>query len=240
MFFTYQNNLPPDVGFAPYSAVHIGTLVSFIILCLIGAKRFAAKSASVQQRITRMLGFAILLLEVTRMVVYHFMGGMGIHALPLHLCGMAVFLCFGHSLRTADWLGQVLYTLCLPGAGAALLFPDWTVYPFFSFVSLHSFLAHELIVFYIVLQVAAGRIAPRLGAIWKPILFLCVSVPPVAWFNQQFHTNYMFLDLPSRASPLAVIAALTAGSRVHYLAAFILLVLAVMICMDLPFSRKQR
>lgn len=240
LFFTYQSDLPPQVGFSLYSPAHLATLVLLVCLCALCAKRFRASAAAVQQRVTRALGLLLLLWELLRTAVYWHIGFMGVGELPLHLCGLAVFLCFFHSLWSADWLGQVLYALCLPGTCAALLFPDWTMYPFFSFVSLHAFAAHGLLVLYIVMQTASGRIVPRLSALWKPVLFLCAVVPPVALFNRHFHTNYMFLSLPSPGSPLVALSEWAGGTRAGYLCLFAALIFAVMVLMELPFARAAR
>lgn len=240
MFFTYAADLPPGVGFALFSAPHLGALMAIALLCLVCACRFRAAQASARRHLTQALGLSIVLLDIVRTIVYHCMGCMNLYELPLHLCGMAVYLCAIHSLWKPDWLGQVLYALCLPGACAALLFPDWTIYPFFSFVSLHSFAAHGLIVLYIVVQTASGAIRPCLFAVWKPVLFLCAVVPPIAWFDSCFHANYMFLQLPSPGSPLVWLAQLVGGSRAGYLLLFAVVIFCVMVLMDAPFALAHR
>lgn len=233
MFFMYETELPPNVGFSLYSLPHLSALAIIILLCIICSKHSFP-------RLPRILGLVILLMEILRTIVYHYMGHMTIYELPLHLCGMAVFLCAIHSMWKPDWLGQVLYSLCLPGAWAALLFPDWVMYPFFSFISLHSFIAHGLIVLYITMQTASGDIQPRLSAVWKPVLFLCVTVPPVMWFDHRFHANYMFLQLPSAGSPLVVLSDLAGGNVVGYLVLFAVTIFCVMVLMDLPFALRRR
>ncbi|MDO4175426.1 MAG: TIGR02206 family membrane protein [Eubacteriales bacterium] len=240
MFFTYQANLPAGVGFSLYSAPHVCMLGAIVTLCLYGARRFRAASAMQQTHITHIFGVAILLVEIVHIFAYAFMGGMSIYELPLHLCGITVYLCALHSLWKPDWLGQVLYSLCLPGAWCALLFPDWVAYPFFSFASLHSFAAHGLLVLYITLQTASGAIRPRLSAIWKPVLFLCAVVPPVMWFDRRFDANYMFLQLPSAGSPLVFLSRLAGGSLPGYLLLFAVVIFCVMALMDLPFAIRAR
>ena len=56
-----------------------------------------------------------------------------LYELPFHLCSMAGILCAVHCLTKWKWLGQVLYTICLPGTVLALLFPNWNFYPVHSF-----------------------------------------------------------------------------------------------------------
>lgn len=234
LFFTYADDLPPDAGFALYSPPHLAVLALAAALCLFAARR------PLSERASRALGLAILLSELLRMTVYAAMGCLNRFELPLHLCSLAVFLCALHSIRKPDWLGQTLYALCLPGACAALLFPDWVVYPFFSFISLHCFVSHTLIVLYIVSETARGSIRPRLSALWKPMLFLCAAVPPVYLFNRHFGTNYMFLQVPAPGSPLVGLAQLSGGNPAGYLALLIAAVAACMALMELPFALAHR
>ena len=104
------------------------------------------------------------------------------------------------SWRSWNWLGQVLYTLCLPGAAAALVFPDWTVYPQWSLMNINSFLVHGLLILFGA-PAGGGTIRPRLSAIWKPLLFLAVVTPPIWLFNRTWGTNYFFLNTASPNSP---------------------------------------
>lgn len=140
MFFTYASHLPRGVGFSLFSAPHLCTLAAILLFCLFGARWYKKLPDRKRRRCARTLGLLLFLADMLRYAVYWRMGGLSIYELPLHLCGLAVYLCILHSLWKPDWLSQTLYTLCLPGACCALVFPDWTMYPFFSFVSLHSFL----------------------------------------------------------------------------------------------------
>lgn len=237
MFFTYLTDLPTDAGFSLYASPHICMLILILLCCLFGCHWFHRQSPAQQERFTHQLGLVILLTELLRIAVYAAVSALNLYELPLHLCGLAVYLCAFHSLWKPDWLSQVLYTLCLPGAWCALLFPDWTCYPFFSFFSLHSFFAHGLLVFYIHLQTASGSIRPRLSAIWKPILFLCFVIPPIYWFDLHFHANYMFLQLSSEGSPLLLLSQLAGGNTAGYLILFSIVVFGMMLSMDLLYLR---
>lgn len=240
MFFVYSTDLPANVGFSLYGPLHLGMLGIIVLCCVFGCRWFCHQSPKKQEIFTHRLGVLILLTELARIGVYAAVDALSCYELPLHLCGIAVYLCAIHSMWKTDWLGQVLYALCLPGAWCALLFPDWVEYPFFGFFSLHSFLAHGLIVFYIHIQTSAGTIHPKLSAIWKPVLFLCVVVPPIYWFDRQFDANYMFLQLPAEGSPLLFLSRIAGGNRVKYLFLFVLVVLGMMTGMYLLDHLKKR
>lgn len=232
--------LPPDGGFGLFSAAHLAVLGGIALLCAVYTIRFRHRCAAAQRRTARLLGGTVLLLELVRVAAFCITGCMNIGLLPLHLCGLAVYLCAIHSRMPADWLGQTLYALCLPGACAALLFPDWSRYALVSFVSLSSFAIHTLVVLYIILQTACGAIRPRLRAIYKPIAFLCIVVPPVALFNRRFGTNYMFLQTPSAGSPLVLLYHLADGSYAGYLVLYAAIIGIVMTAMLLPFARQNK
>lgn len=240
MFFAYPTDLPAGSGFSLYGPLHLGMLGMILLCCFMGCRWFCRQSPAKQEVFTHRLGILILLTELMRIGVYMSVHALNHYELPLHLCGIAVYLCAIHSLWKPDWMGQVLYALCLPGAWCALLFPDWTNYLFFSFFSLHSFFAHALIVFYIHIQTASGIIHPKLSAIWKPIVFLCLVVPPIYWFDRQFDANYMFLQLPSDGSPLLFLSRLAGGNIATYLFLFALVVLGMMTCMYLLYGYKKR
>ena len=175
---------------------------------------------------------------VVEKVVLALTGHLNVYSLPFHLCELAPLLYLLFAWRHWDWLGQVIYTLCLPGAAAALLFPDWSAYPQWNFMNLNSFLVHGLLILFPILQLVEHTIRPRLGALWKVWLFLAVLVPPMWLFNHTFGTNYLFLNAASPHSPLAWILTLT--GETWYLPGYALFGLAVMVVMLLPWAgRKQ-
>ena len=130
--------------------------------------------------------------------------------------------------------GQILYSVCFPGAMCALLFPDWTMFPILHFQSIHSFVYHTLLVQVSLAPVVTGRIRPGLRQVWKSMAFLVAVAIPVGVLNRLLHTNYMFLGHPSADSPLELLGNIP--GRYGYLAGYFLLVLAVEIAMNLPWS----
>lgn len=127
-------------------------------------------------------------------------------------------------------MGQVLYTLCLPGTVLALLFPDWVRYPAIHFITIQGFTFHAGIVLYVICQLLQHNIIPRLAALWKVIVFLLVVVPPVYLFDKKFHANYMFVNVPSPGSPLEWLASFLGNPG--YLAGYAVLMLLCMVLMD--------
>ena len=94
----------------------------------------------------RVTAGAALAIELLRSLLLMLAGEYGIGRLPLHLCALAIYISFLHSLRGGELTGQFLYAFCMPGAVCALIFPDWSAYPAFHFMSVSSFTLHILLV----------------------------------------------------------------------------------------------
>lgn len=237
-FFTYETQLPDDVGFSLFGSVHLAWLAGILAFTAIAALWFSQRPAYRQRRISWAVAWLLCAMIVVEKMVLALTGHLNVYSLPFHLCELAPLLYLLFAWRHWDWLGQVLYTLCLPGAAAALLFPDWSAYPQWNFMNLNSFLVHGLLILFPILQLVEHTIRPRLGALWKVWLFLAVLVPPMWLFNHAFGTNYLFLNAASPNSPLTWILGFTGPA--WYLLGYALLGLAVMVVMLLPWvGRKE-
>ena len=208
LFFTYETNLPANVGYELYSLPHIAAIsVSMILIVLITALYDASRpqmKASIR-KLTAVIPVVLITVRLIYVVLY---GASVVYELPLHLCSMTGFFCFIYefSLKKSPFvrsvLGQAMYSLCLPGALMAILFPNGTVYPIIHYISFESYLFHVLIIAYICIRIIDRGIVPGIRKAYQSILFLLVIVPPVFLFNVIFDTNYMFVIWPSAGSPL--------------------------------------
>lgn len=233
LFFTYETQLPAGVGFDWYGPGHWAWLVVIIAACLgVGllAPRLSRRGQTVLQRTLCLTSAGVV---CAMELFFWFTGNMSPQTLPLHLCSMAPFITVIHCFFRRDWLDQVVYSLCLPGAAAALLFPGWSDYPLFSFMGLEGFLSHGLILAYGAAALACGRLRPRLTRLWKVWVFLAVVVPPVYWFDRRFDCNYWFINWSMPGSPLEFLARFGFPG---YLIAYGLLALMVMVLLNLPWA----
>lgn len=229
-----------DSGFSRYSAGHMIALFIIAAFCVISALVFRRLSEKGMRKVSLILGLLITAVDLVHYWVYYRMGILGVESLPVHLCSMAVYVCLIHSIFRPDWAGQLLYSLSLPGVWCALIFPDWTDFPILGYPSLHSFAAHGLIAAYIIMQVAGGRIVPRLSHIWKPVVFLCIAAPVAALINHFLGTNFMFMNDPVPGSPLQFLFELAGGNRILYVLFLSALALLLMLLMYLPFLIKAK
>lgn len=200
-FFRYWDELPQDGGFRLFGWIHICWLVGIIFVCIVTGYYYRKADAAVQDRILKILTGICLCLELGKDFYLIWIGEMGISYLPFEMCGLAIFVELGFAFFHRKFLGEVMCVISMPGAMAALLFPDWTRYPLFNYMHINSFLIHGLLVLIPVLVLTSGRYKPSIKRIWQIFLFLFTVVPSVYVINRIWGCNFMFLCYPSNGSP---------------------------------------
>lgn len=238
LFFTYWDELPANAGFSLFKQEHWLWLFSILAVIIILTVIYQKSSERTKDRMDRLTAWFMIGAILVRMCFLLVIGKQTVYELPLHLCGLAGFLCLIHAYRKWDWLSQSIYSLCLPGTLFALVFPDWTSYPAVHFISIEGFLFHGAIVLYAVCQIASGRIVPSIRKIWKAFIFLAVAAFLVGLFDIRFHVNYMFLNWPPAGSPLEWIASYLGDPG--YLFGYAILVILVPIGFDLIYLLGNR
>lgn len=222
-------------GFALFSPGHL--LWLFLCagaaagLCLLYKRAGSAK----RRGLRRGLGLAALGLELLRALALLSQGAYGLDRLPLHLCSVAVYLTFFHAFWGGELTGQFLYALCLPGAAAALLLPGWRDFPPLHFMSVCGFVLHALTAAYPLTLLSGGDLRPDPGSAPACLGLLLLLAGPVYLFDLLTGANYMFLNWPPEATPLAWFAFL---GRPGYLLGYPLLIAAVWLPLYLPFRKK--
>ena len=233
-FWTYSDDIPNDVGFEQFSFVHIKWLVLIVLLTFFIVRCFKRLPEKYKDIMLKTTGSFLVFLIVLRIVVLCMGNNMSVYELPLHLCSLAGFLCMAHAFLKWDFLGQVIYSLCLPGTVLALVFPDWSYYPAFNFITVQAFLFHGGIVLYTIMALSGGKIKPSVYKMWKAILFLVIIVPVIYLFDRHYDVNYMFVLRPSADSPLEWIDK-TMG-RSGYLIGYAILTIMVVTLMNVLYG----
>ena len=181
-------------------------------------------------RIRKVFAIVLALSEVYKDSVLAITGNFRAEYLPYHLCGIAIFVILVDAFVTRQRVtGQLIAYAFMPGAISALLFCNWTEYPFLNFMNIHSFLFHGWIVCYMVMQFRCGEIRPNYRGIWQTAGLMAVLAVPLFWFNRAYGTNFMFLNEASEGSPLVILWDLfgTKYGHLGYLAAAAVMVIAI-------------
>ena len=192
-----------DIGFDLYSAGHLIWLAATIIVGFLLSNWYKKKEPGIKLKIRKTLAIILLVSEILKDSWVVYVGAPLIEYLPFHLCSFAIFaLLFDAFGNKQHVTGQMIaYAFC-PGAMSALLFCNWTEYPFFSYMCIHSFAFHALIVIYFIMRYRAGEIKPNYKGIWNTMKVVGAIAPFVFIFNLFTGQNYLFLNEASPGSPL--------------------------------------
>lgn len=174
-FFRYWDELPEQGGFSLFGWIHMGWLVGIVSVCLVVSHRYRRVDAATQDKILKILATASICLESLKDIYLILIGEMGISYLPFEMCGLAIFVELGFAFFHREFLGEIMCVISMPGAMAALLFPDWTRYPLFNYMHINSFLIHGLLVLIPVLVLTSGRYKPSIKRIWQIFFVLVYS-----------------------------------------------------------------
>lgn len=227
-----------DIGFELYGTGHLIWLAAIIAAIIIVSSRYKRQSADMQGRIKKFFAIAILLSEVYKDIVIAIIDAPVINYLPLHLCSLAIFGMLADAFgKNGKITGQLFAFSFVPGAVAALLFCNWTCYPFFHFMCIHSFLFHGWIIIYFVMKYRNGEIAISYKGVWQTCGTMFGCAVPIYIFNSYAGTNYMFLNEASEGSPLIALWNIfgTRFGEAGYLAAYAMLAVIVLHLMYLLY-----
>ena len=237
-FWTYEDVLPKDApSIALFGPVHLAWLCGIALAVILLCRWYGGINEKRRRAVGIAMGWTMLAGKAFELSVITVHGFMSTWYLPLQLCDLAIFVCLLHAYFGTDFLGQVLYSLCLPGACLALLFPDWTAYPALNYESIFSFMVHGTIVAYAVMQLTSERVKPDMRKIWKPVVFLCIVVPPIYFLNKLWDTNFFFVNWPSEGSPLMLLWQL--GGKMGYLPLYALAAFIALVIMYFPFAARS-
>ena len=210
-FWKQQDDIPQGMGYPLFGKEHILSTAVTLMTVVLFICIFIRRDKRLQERILKLIPLFLIFLETFKDLFLVSVSRFGKWYLPLHVCSMGIFV-----FSLAEYLpwkkakkvfGEIALILIMPGALAALIFPDWTVYyPVLNFINLYAYVWHGLLVLYPVLLLIRKDITPSVKHIHYIILFLCVVVPPIYAFDKAYGVNYFFVNWPERDTPLAWLA----------------------------------
>ncbi len=235
-FWDTVETIPVGVGFVLFDRVHLTWLAVLVILCVGGSLLYRRMTQRGRRTVRLVIAGLLLLDELWKMFGLIAFGNYLADYLPLHLCSVNIFLIAFHSLRPSKALDNFLYTVCIPGAMAAMLFSTWTALPPWNFMHLHSFTVHILLVLYPVMLTAGGDIRPDIRELPKSLGILAALAAVVFVVNKLLNTNFFFLEYAEPGNPLYLFEQ-AFGS---HLLGFPVIIFGVLLVMHTPWLLLRR
>lgn len=235
-FWDTAETIANGVGFSQFGSIHLLWLVVFAGICVMGC--WAYRKMGDRGRRTLRIGVALSMpiMEAMKILLLAVTGRFLWGYLPLHLCGINIFLIVYHAWKPGQVLDNFLYLVCIPGALAALLFPNWTALPLNNIYHIHSFAVHILLVLYPLMQAVNGKLRLDIRAVPKVLGILVLMAIPIYGLNLLLDTNFMFLMWASEGNPLYWFDQ-NWGS---HLLGFPVIIAAVVIVMYLPVVARRK
>lgn len=237
-FLDTTETIADGVGWAHYDATHLVWLAICAVVIALNCLLYRRLDEKGKKNWKRIVALLIVADELFKMVMLTIGGRYEWDYLPLHLCSINIFVIALHAWKPNRTVGGFLYTVCIPGAVAALLFPTWVKLPPMNFMHLHSFTVHILLVMYPLVLALSGETKPQAREIPKYLALLAGLGLVALTANLLLDTNFMFLMYAEKGNPLYLFEQLW-GS---HLLGFPVLITAVLIVMYVPMGiyRKLR
>lgn len=235
-FWHTSETVPDGLGFSHFGSEHLCSLVIMVVVIAVNCmiyRRLECKGRSVWRKAVAILLIADELYKLIPMIIT---GRFLFKYLPFHLCSINLFLITWHAWRPNKLMDNFLYTVCIPGAMAAMLFPSWGDLPIVNYMVWHSISVHILLVMYPVVLFANGDIKTELRELPKCLLLLFGLGVVALILNLLFDTNFMFLMNAEPGNPLFLFEQ-AFGSHI---VGFPILITAVIIVMHGPLIISKK
>lgn len=201
-FWYTSDTIPKGLGFSHFDSLHLTTLAIAAVILLVSClcyRRAGQKGRGIWRKTVALLLVADELFMDIPMII---MGIFHVKYLPFQLCSINVFLILWHAWKPNKTVENFLYTVCIPGALAALLVPTWTKLPWLNYMFLHSTSCHILLILYPLMFTASGECKPRLKQVPRSLLLLLALAALALCLNLWWDTNFMFLMHVTKSNPL--------------------------------------
>ena len=235
-FLETSDTISEGLGFSLFGTVHLNWLVIAAVLITANCLLYRKLKPEGRVRWNKTVALLIIGNELFKHTMLIIGGNFLPDYLPLHLCSINIFLIAIHAWRPTVMLSNFLYTVCIPGAIAALLFPSWTKLPVANFMHLHSTTIHIMLVMYPMVLSVNGVLKPSARGIPKCLGLLLVMAGVALVANLVFNTNFMFLMEAEPGNPLYVFEQLFG----NHLIGFPILITAVLLVMYVPLELYRK
>ncbi len=238
-FFTPLDLIPKNtMPWKMYGAAHLGILFLMVLFLYFMCRLYKNLDEIGREKFLKFFAYLILIQEIVKDIIFYFMGTLNYEHLPLHLCGASIFIVSYYAFKRTYLSKQMLYALVLPGALAALIFPNWVDFPLLHVSCFNSFTIHLWLVVVPIVSLYTKELVPDFRCLHKCFLFLvCLGVPDY-FLNKRWGTDFLFLNEPSKGSPLMIIADIFGMD--FYIVGMCVALFIVWALMYLPFYIKEK
>lgn len=229
-FLETTETVTDGVGFSHYDTLHLIWLSIFVLVTVLNCLWYRHLGLPGRDRWRKTVAVLLILDELFKVVMLVIGNRYLPTYLPLHLCSINIFMIAIHAWKPSKLIAGYLYTVGIPGAMAALLFPTWTSLPLANFMHIHSFTVHILLALYPIVLGTAGELAPQVKKLPQYLLLLVAMAIPIYGINLLLDTNFMFLMYANEGNPLYIFEQLWG----NHLYGFPVLIAAVLLVMYVP------
>lgn len=226
-FWYTEEIIPVGLGFELYDGFHLTWLAAALAVIIFGSWLYRRLSDAHRSIFRKTIAVLLIADELFKLIPMIVLGNFMVKYLPFHLCSINLFLIAYHAWKPNKTVDNFLYTVCIPGAVAAMLFCTWTEMPPMNFMLIHSFTVHTLLILYPVMLTAAGEIKPELRQVPKMLLLLAGLACVALVLNLLWDTNFMFLMEADKGNPLEFFEKIWGDHRLGF-PVLIALVIAIM------------
>lgn len=235
-FLETSDTIPEGLGFAHFDGTHLTWLAIGAVLIAANCLLYRRLKPEGRDKWNKIMAVLLIANELFKHTMLLIGGNFEAAYLPLHLCSINIFLIAIHAWRPSVMLSNFLYTVCIPGAMAALLFPSWTKLPVLNFMHLHSSTIHIQLVMYPLVLAVNGVLKPSAKGIPKCLALLVLLAGVALVANLIFDTNFMFLMEAEKGNPLYVFEQIFG----NHLIGFPILITAVLVVMYVPMELYRK
>lgn len=235
-FLDTTGTIEDGVGFSHFDTLHISWLGIFIAAVILNCLLYKRLTAQGRAYWRKSMAILLILNELFKMAILFAGNNYDWDYLPLHLCSINIFVIAFHAWKPSKLLDNFLYTVCIPGALAALIFPSWTKLPLLNAMHLHSSTVHICLAMYPIVLFVCGDIRPDIKVLPKSLGALLLMAIPIYGINMLLDTNFMFLMYADKGNPLYYFEQLWG----NHLLGFPVIIAGVMIVMYVPLELYRK
>ncbi len=222
-------------SFKLFGAVHLTWLAIAVVLCVGGVFLYKRLNEKGKRIMLISLAMFVFVYEIAMNIAYLATDQWTYGVLPLHLCGINIFVLLFYAFKPNKLTADFLYAVCLPGALFALITPSWTALPMWNFFHIHSELMHMVLVMVPILLLSDG-LKPDVKNLWKLFLMVLAVCVPIYFLNFKLGTNFFFVHDDDGNALLVALGNIFPDYRIGLIA----LIAVLWLVMFLPWTVAEK